>query len=428
MHTLSCLKSAVTAVSRLLSWCREVHPRRDKNEAASIQGTIGLACAQDMNLNSEVPEKNLGLNAGHLENISDTARPHDPGSIVPPQEFSTGTRTCTIHTSYEGSIDEFNPCPGPDQPRDRSMETLRDNGAQQDDAEATSGSCTSHGFSCSRKIQARVQHKFQAESSITAAYFSGENGFSGIHPIKTFRDARELKKNDHLVFVVGAAGAGKGTFIQYLLGHHDCGVEIEHSLRCNTSSIKAFRVTSTDTRKPNLILIDTPGFDDPSRSDEKTLTMILDWFKRSPIKHYHYEISPSIIYLHRITDSRIPGSVAKHFSLFKRICGPDFYDKVILITSMWPENDHAASVECHEREKRIADEYWSLMVAGGSEILRFMKSTDSAWHIVNKLISMSDHCRRDVKNDEGGPWRVSFLSKVFGTWKRAMFGARKLHA
>jgi predicted GTPase len=54
------------------------------------------------------------------------------------------------------------------------------------------------------------------------------------------------------------------------------GHTVGHNLESKTSDIRAVRVAHPITGSP-VVLVDTPGFDDSSKSDEEILTMIVDW-------------------------------------------------------------------------------------------------------------------------------------------------------
>lgn len=84
--------------------------------------------------------------------------------------------------------------------------------------------------------------------------------------------------------------------------------------------------------KKTVYLIDTPGFDDTSRSDIDVLREIAGWLTAS----YSNRVFPhGIIYLHRISDVRMQGSAKKNLLMFKKLCGDDALRKVVLTTTIW---------------------------------------------------------------------------------------------
>lgn len=111
----------------------------------------------------------------------------------------------------------------------------------------------------------------------------------------------------HLVVfsVMGSTGAGKSTvsnlkpcsrssihlcswypqFIQTAAPGHD-NQEVGHSLESSTSEVKAVRVTFLDGTQ--VVLVDTPGFDDTYLSDLEVLQIVAKWFKNM----YVFKIFP----------------------------------------------------------------------------------------------------------------------------------------
>ena len=113
-------------------------------------------------------------------------------------------------------------------------------------------------------------------------------------------------------------------------------------------------------------LIDTPGFDDTNRSDNEVLCEIAAWLTRS----YTAQIRLSgIIYLHRISDSRMQGSAKRNLLMFKKLCGPDALKQVTLATTMW---DRVSEVEGEARERELTStpDFWGWMVGHGSRVCR----------------------------------------------------------
>lgn len=95
-------------------------------------------------------------------------------------------------------------------------------------------------------------------------------------------------------------------------------------------------------------LIDTPGFDDTTRSDAEVLGEIATWLGASYQQHI---LLHSIIYLHRITDRRMQGAARKNIRMFRQLCGnDDALSKVHLVTTMWDQVDESVGLR---REKEL---------------------------------------------------------------------------
>jgi predicted GTPase len=67
-------------------------------------------------------------------------------------------------------------------------------------------------------------------------------------------------------------------FIQAVVEAHHHYDEVSDGLTSATRQVQALRITFQDQTRP-LVLVDTPGFDDPQMSDGTVLRMILEWLK-----------------------------------------------------------------------------------------------------------------------------------------------------
>lgn len=113
-----------------------------------------------------------------------------------------------------------------------------------------------------------------------------------------------------------------------------------------------------------------------------------------------------VLYLHRITDNRMAGTPLKNLTMFKKLCGKDFFEKVILTTTMWPKPSEDNGEVCIEedrlsnnqeeiyvkREEELSRNYWGEMISRGALTQRFMNTQASAWDIIDHLIA--DESRR----------------------------------
>lgn len=146
----------------------------------------------------------------------------------------------------------------------------------------------------------------------------------------------------------------------------------------------------TPTHRP-LFLIDTPGFDDTTRSDTSILQTITD-----QLAALHRACRPilGIIVLHRITDVRLAGSAVKTFRVLQRLCGPENYDRVVLATTMWTDASFTpAGREAAMARQRRLGEYWGRedMFQGRSVVMRHAQDTEgSAWRVVNAVMALSE--------------------------------------
>jgi hypothetical protein len=94
---------------------------------------------------------------------------------------------------------------------------------------------------------------------------------------------------------MGPPGAGKSyvrnhlvlRYLEWLMDHgflqfidlltNQMGRRVGNSLKSGTTEIQATRVRHPRSGDDNIVLVDTPPFDDNARTDIETLTMFGDW-------------------------------------------------------------------------------------------------------------------------------------------------------
>ena len=91
--------------------------------------------------------------------------------------------------------------------------------------------------------------------------------------------------------------------------------------------------------------------------------------------------------MHRISDNRMAGTPLKDFRMFAKLCGDDATKKVILATTMW---DLVQGNEGERRETQLKERYWKGMLVGGSKVVRFRGTHESAWEIVDMIVKMDE--------------------------------------
>jgi len=136
-----------------------------------------------------------------------------------------------------------------------------------------------------------------------------------------------------VIIIMGPSGTGKSTFID--TATRQDGHTVGHNPRPHTSDIRAVRVQHPTTHSP-VVFVDTPAFDDIHKSDTEILSMISDWLVTSYKGHVNLA---TIVYLHRISDNRMSGSVLKNLRMFTSLCGEQAMPNVILATTMWSKVD-----------------------------------------------------------------------------------------
>jgi hypothetical protein len=145
--------------------------------------------------------------------------------------------------------------------------------------------------------------------------------------------------------------------------------------------------------RDQVAVVDTPGFDDSTRSDAEILEEIVEFMCTQ------YELGiplKGIVYLHRITDNKMSGSAQRYFEMFIRLCGEQNLQNVVLLTTMWSElRDEAVGLA---RERELRTNFWKVMESEGSTIRRFDGSKAMAEAFVCRLMRKPDIVL-DIQNE-----------------------------
>lgn len=165
------------------------------------------------------------------------------------------------------------------------------------------------------------------------------------------------------------------------------------------NDIQATRVTH-EKYGDRIVLVDTPGFDDTTRSDMQILEIIGKWMAQtyvlSPLLRQirnlehstaryenHVKLS-GIVYLHRITDNRMAGSQCRNLRTFIELVGDSAMKNVILLSTMWERVNPDTG---KKREQELRERFWKVMIEKGSRTDRLEKNTfEEAWRVVEQMI------------------------------------------
>lgn len=189
-----------------------------------------------------------------------------------------------------------------------------------------------------------------------------------------------ISPNDIVIAIMGVTGVGKSTFIS----HFNPNALVGDSLLSCTASVSIHEARiQAGVEEKRLFLIDTPGFDDSTRSDTDILREVADWLSRS----YQANIKlAGIIYLHRIGDPRMGGAAMKNLRMFRKLCGDQGLSSVVLATTFWSRNP--TSDELRREEELVSrDDFWGAMIRKGSTMFRQDDGTTSATKIIQFILS-----------------------------------------
>jgi len=189
-------------------------------------------------------------------------------------------------------------------------------------------------------------------------------------------------KQDIVIPVMGATGAGKSFFINTVLKQQI--MVVGRDLQSCTSEL-GFGYVETIAGYPELrgyriVLVDTPGFDDTHEVDFAILERIATWLKESYKKGAKLG---GVIYLQDISAPRFTGTAKRNLQMFRSMCGDDVLDHVVLGTTKWalnvPDSEH--------RHGQLESEYWKPLIESGANVRRFDNTYKSAWSFVDTIIS-----------------------------------------
>lgn len=133
-----------------------------------------------------------------------------------------------------------------------------------------------------------------------------------------------------------------------------------------------------------------------------------------------------IIYLHRISDNRMTGSLLTTIETFKALCDMKLMPNVVIATTMWGECKQA---KAEKREEELKATFLKDMVDSGCALRRFEDTVESAWklvsHIMRKDSSGSPVIVKEM--DSGTPFertaavkvaKRSWWSRIVGIFRR----------
>lgn len=134
------------------------------------------------------------------------------------------------------------------------------------------------------------------------------------------------------------------------------------------------------------LLIDTPGFDTLAKPDMEVLRSITRYIQ--DMKCYVI----SVIYLHRVTERRITGSIKLNLRLLRALCGEHYFQNTVLVTTMW-STVPVSSMEAtcvREVELNTSSSFWADMIERGAKYARWEGSSERAKEIVELCLLKAD--------------------------------------
>jgi hypothetical protein len=123
----------------------------------------------------------------------------------------------------------------------------------------------------------------------------------------------------------------------------------------------------------HITLIDTPGFNDTTRSEAEVLTEIANYLDSTYRNPPHLKLN-GIVYLQSIEDPRMYGSSLRNLKMFKDLCGESPLKNVLLVTNRWEKARRSGDYEkavSKEKELRDGPKFWQPLLQCGSRMVRW---------------------------------------------------------
>ncbi|TDL23894.1 P-loop containing nucleoside triphosphate hydrolase protein [Rickenella mellea] len=186
----------------------------------------------------------------------------------------------------------------------------------------------------------------------------------------------ELQSNATIA-VMGQTGSGKTSFVNLA---SQSTLQVGSGLRSCTSDIQLADPFELDGC--SVTLIDTPGFDDTTRTDTDILKMISTFLATN---YQHGHILSGVIYVHRISDVRMGGVSTRNVRMFRKLCGETTLRNVVIVTTMWDRMDPGDG-EARERELATDDAFLKPMLDMQAQMVRHHRTLESTQAILRRLI------------------------------------------
>ncbi|KAH6905956.1 P-loop containing nucleoside triphosphate hydrolase protein [Coprinopsis sp. MPI-PUGE-AT-0042] len=190
-------------------------------------------------------------------------------------------------------------------------------------------------------------------------------------------------EDDIVILVMGPTGVGKSTFIKEYTGNKE--IVVGSQLQSCTRDVSCFEapvpVHFPLLQGRRLLLVDTPGFDDTFSDDSEILERIAAWLAQAYNEKMHIA---GIVYLHDVSTKRMFGSTRTNLKLFTKLCGGQFFSKVVLVTSQWDCIQEATGIR---REEDLRTGVWKDLCAHGATVMRKQTHSDHHNDIINRLLN-----------------------------------------
>lgn len=185
------------------------------------------------------------------------------------------------------------------------------------------------------------------------------------------------------IAVMGATGTGKSSLIKLITRNEN--IKVGHSVNSETSEVQLINYMEPDGR--HIAFIDTPGFDDnrEDMTDADILQQIADFLST---EFQDGRTLNGVMYLHRITDTRMGGISVRNLNMFRKLCGEESLKNVAIVTTQW---DKILELEGKVREKELmtSPNFFQPLVEAHARVFQHNNTPESARSIMKQLLGNS---------------------------------------
>lgn len=148
-----------------------------------------------------------------------------------------------------------------------------------------------------------------------------------------------------------------------------------------------------------IVLLDTPGFDDTYDSDADILERIAEYLHSS---YQSGTLLSGMILLQPININRLTLSERKRTRLFKKVLGENAYHRVIIGTTMWDNMVNVEQGNMNRNERKTRDDVWGDMTALGARVIDHRDTTESAHNIIRQIIRSNTRVQLKLQQELSG--------------------------
>ncbi|KAK3954146.1 P-loop containing nucleoside triphosphate hydrolase protein [Pseudoneurospora amorphoporcata] len=192
---------------------------------------------------------------------------------------------------------------------------------------------------------------------------------------------------------MSVTGVGKSTFINQL---KPGSAVVGHTMESTTQTPQAVKIVLDEAKTESVTVVDTPGFDDTWRSDEKVLEEIAEYMATQYVLGVPLK---GIIYMHSITEVKMKGSSRKFLEMFQSLCGDAAMKKIALVTTHWDSIKPEDEGDARRREQELIDKWWAPMLDHGSWTTQYNGTRESAGAILVDVAESEGAIVLDVQRE-----------------------------